>query len=743
MPARALRTASLAAVAAVALLIGAGAASGSASAPPATAPGASGASAGAWTVRPGIHQVSIEGGVPGTHVRLLDAAGAESGRGDIDLLGSLLFRAVPEGTYTLASDTETSAAFTVVTPADVPEQSFYDDQDIQPGFGYITMRDGTTLSAWVSLPGDPADGPYPTLVEYSGYGPSNPSSVGFPQLINALGYAYVGVNMRGSGCSGGSYSFFDEPQVYDGYDVIEAVATQPWVQEHRVGMAGVSYPGISQLFVAQTRPPHLAAITPFSVIDDSYRAVLYPGGILNTGFAVDWLGERMKENAFRGQAWTVDRIDAGDATCAANQDLRLQNPDLVSATEAAKFYDPAVYDATAPALFVDQIDVPVLLAGAWQDEQTGGHFADMLENFTGTDHFYATLTNGLHTESIGAGSFPRLAEFLDLYVAHRVPSLDSARAIAPVLAKSIFGTDQITLPPDRFTGMTYDEALATFDSDPPIEVLFEEGSADGALPGTPEPRFTGGFASWPAPENATHTWYLGADGTMSDSEPTDATGTVGYTADPAAVPDTFFANTGQSVWAYDVQWDWVANPAGTAASFVSEPFAADTILTGSGSVNLWIRADAPDTDLEVTLSEIRPDGQELYIQSGWLRASERALADDATELRPVHTHAEADAAPLPAGEWTPVNVEVFPFAHPMRAGSVLRLTVDAPGGNRAVWAFDTVAHGEHVDIAIDADHPSSLVLGTIDPAAAGIDIPATYPTCTLRGEPCRDTPPTT
>ena len=111
--------------------------------------------------------------------------------------------------------------------------------------------------------------------------------------------------MRGSGCSGGSYSYFDEPQVYDGYDVIEAVAAQPWVQDHRVGMAGVSYPGISQLFVAQTRPPHLAAITPFSVIDDSYRAVLYPGGILNTGFAVDWLSERMTENAFRGQA--VDR----------------------------------------------------------------------------------------------------------------------------------------------------------------------------------------------------------------------------------------------------------------------------------------------------------------------------------------------------------------------------------------------------------------------------------------------------
>src|SRR6188472_124384 len=142
MPARPLRIAPLAAVAAVVVLIGAGAANGSASAPPATTPDASDAGAGSWTVRPGIHQVSIEGGVPGTPVRLLDAAGTESGRGDIDLLGSLLFRAVPEGTYTLASDAATSAPFTVLTSADVPDQSFYDDQDIEPGFGYITMRDG-------------------------------------------------------------------------------------------------------------------------------------------------------------------------------------------------------------------------------------------------------------------------------------------------------------------------------------------------------------------------------------------------------------------------------------------------------------------------------------------------------------------------------------------------------------------------------------------------------------------------
>ena len=50
-------------------------------------------------------------------------------------------------------------------------------------------------------------------------------------------------------------------------------------------MLGISYGGISQLFVGATQPPSLAAITPLSVIDNS-QTTLYPGGILNTGLRV-------------------------------------------------------------------------------------------------------------------------------------------------------------------------------------------------------------------------------------------------------------------------------------------------------------------------------------------------------------------------------------------------------------------------------------------------------------------------
>ena len=96
-------------------------------------------------------------------------------------------------------------------------------------------------------------------------------------------------------------------------------------------MVGISYPGISQLYVARTQPPHLAAITPLSVIDDTYRGTLYPGGILNTGFAVPWAKERTEQAAPYGQGWEKPLVDAGDTICAANQLVRLQNPDPLAA----------------------------------------------------------------------------------------------------------------------------------------------------------------------------------------------------------------------------------------------------------------------------------------------------------------------------------------------------------------------------------------------------------------------------
>ena len=163
-------------------------------------------------------------------------------------------------------------------------------------------------------------------------------------------------------------------------------------------------------------------------------------------------------------------------------------------------------------------------------------------------------------------------------------------------------------------------------------------------------------------------------------------------------------------------------------------------MAGSGSVDLWISADAEDVDLQATLSEVRPDGQEMLVQSGWLRASHRALDEDAsTTLRPRHLHTAESLERLVPGEQTLLRIELFPFAHLFREGSRIRLTISGPGGgsNGWPWAFDSLPGGFEVRIAHDGnEHSSSVVLPVVEPT--DLNAPASLPQCDrVWLQPCR------
>ena len=264
------------------------------------------------------------------------------------------------------------------------------------------------------------------MIEYSGYGyadPAGPQS-GIAILANLMGFTVVDVNMRGTGCSGGAFDFFEPLQNLDGYDVIETVARQPWVLHHKVGMMGISYGGISQLFTAQTNPPSLAAISPLSVLD-STQTTLYPGGILNTGFALNWAKERVHDakpaGPNTGQPWAYQRIQQGDQTCKANQALHGEAANLLAKIRANDHYVPKVADPLAPITFVNKINVPVYMACQWTDEQTGGHCPTLAKHFTGTQRKWFTFTNGTHVDSLDPETFNRWYDFLQLYVARQAP----------------------------------------------------------------------------------------------------------------------------------------------------------------------------------------------------------------------------------------------------------------------------------------------------------------------------------
>jgi predicted acyl esterase len=740
----------------------------------------------AFTAAGSVDQVYATGLGGGEQATLINPDGTTFATQNADSLGGILFRNVPPGTGYVLRDASgsQSAPLTVHDDSAAPwDPQIYNQSIADNGYTYLTTRDGTQLAIDVHPPTSPAGEPglppgaqpptlpagtdylppYPTLIEYSGYGYANPAGPvnGIAVLANLMGFAVVDVNMRGTGCSGGAFDFFEELQNLDGYDVIETIANQPWVLGHKVGMMGISYGGISQLFTAQLNPPDLAAISPLSVIDAT-ATTLYPGGDLNTGFAVAWAQQRQQEaqpaGPNSGQPYAWQQIQNGDTTCAANQALHGEAADLMAKINANSYYNPAVADPLDPDTFVNKIKVPTFLVCQWEDEQTGGHCPQLVSHFTGTNQVWATFTNGAHIDSLDPTTFNRWYDFLELFVANQAPILNQAaiRAAAPVIYQDAMGlpqNDVDTLPVDTIQALpTYDLALAAFEQQPEVRVLFDNGAGTSPTgqqtPGDPYPGFEQSFASWPIPGTVAQRWYLGRGGALTSTLPVNQS-IDQYTSDANALPLTDFgSNTGGGgLWGNASQWDWSwqSNPAGTAVSYVSAPLTSDTTVIGGGAVYVWVRASTPDVDLQATVSEVRPDGNETFVQNGYMRASERKLSTDSnnmfkqpsTLLNPIPTFTQADAAPLSNSQFVQVAIPLYYQGHVYRAGSRIRVTIAAPNGAQPVWSFSqSVPAGTTATVQISSSpsHPSFLVL----PLIPGVQVTTPLPPCpSLRNEPCR------
>jgi predicted acyl esterase len=526
-------------------------------------------------------------------------------------------------------------------------------------------------------------------------------------------------------------------------------------------MFGISYGGISQLFAAQLQPHALAAIAPLSVLDAT-STTLYPGGVLNTGFAVPWAEERQHDaepaGPANGEHWAYEQVQKGDATCAANQDLHGEAANLLESIKENALYNPPVADPLDPVTFVNKINVPTFMACQWQDEQTGGHCADLAEHFTGTKRKWFTFTNGAHIDSLDPYTFDRLYDFLSLFVAHSPPIRHAAalHAAAPIIYQSALGVpkeDVVSLPPDPIQETrAYVKALSEFKKLPEVRVLFDNGA--GASPsgnttaGNPYPGFEQSFSSFPIPGTTARSWYLGPEGTLNE-QPAAANGADSYTSNASATPLTdYSSNTGPGgLWgdAADWEWNWAQPVAGDVVSYVSAPLSSDTTAIGGGAVSLWVKSSTPDVDLQATVTEVRPDGNETFVQDGWIRASERKLATTSknmfdevpTQVQPIPTFLASDVQPMPADEYVPVTIPLYFEGHAYRAGSRIRVTIAAPNGTQPIWSFgQTQPEGTtaNVSIAYGPSMPGSLTL----PVVPGVNVPTGLPACpSLRNEPCR------
>jgi hypothetical protein len=362
---------------------------------------------------------------------------------------------------------------------------------------------------------------------------------------------------------------------------------------------------------------------------------------------------------------------------------------------------------------------------------------------TGTDKKWFTFTNGVHTDSLDPETFNRWYDFLQIYVAGQKPepAAGGVAPLAPVLYQTVMGISGVTLPDDPIQHEPdLDAARAAFEAQPPIRILFDNGA--GGAPLKPVPGFERSFRKFPVPKAAPRSWYLRANGKLGRKSRGHADQ---FTWDASARPPTnFTGNTGSGdLWTDHPNYDWTQNPKGTALSYVSKPLPDDTTVLGNGELQLMVRSEARNVDLQATVTEVRPDGKETFVQGGWLRTEARKIDRKASTLGDPHpTFRKRDAKTLPRGRWVRVRIPLYYQGHVYREGSRLRVIVSAPGGDQPTWAFGETATDPPgtpwVAVAHDPRHASRLVL----PVVPKLGAPTGLPACpALRGEPCRDYQP--
>ena len=218
----------------------------------------------------------------------------------------------------------------------------------------IKARDGVSLALRVYRP--EGDSRVPALFGASPYRFDNNVLPASPQflwretgpidLYVANGYAFVHLDVRGSGRSGGSFGFLDRKEQEDLYDAIQWVGGQDWCSG-KVGGIGQSYYCMLQWFMAAHAPPSLACIGAHDGLADAYRAGCFHGGIPCDFFPGYWWYQNRFINLY-----------------PAEGPSRAQETDLTTMLAAHPTYDSFWQERSAWEL-LDRVTVPVYSSGVW------------------------------------------------------------------------------------------------------------------------------------------------------------------------------------------------------------------------------------------------------------------------------------------------------------------------------------------------------------------------------------------
>jgi putative CocE/NonD family hydrolase len=533
------------------------------------------------------------------------------------------------------------------------------DVNVEPLEIEVRSRHGDLVRADVYLPKG-RTGPFPTLLTAAPYQKSLrrlPAETVFPfieygpmQLYLDEGYAYVVMDVPGSGVSEGKWDFVSKAEGEAIHDMIEHAAEQPW-STGDVGMIGMSYLTWSQWNAARTRPPHLKTIAAFDGATDMYRDWMYHGGIPPQTFLNGWLvcavllqhqaeGHVMEAN---GRGETMYEI-------------------------YAHRFDDEWQRSRSPYWELDKVDIPVFSIGAW-----GKRALHLRGNITG----YQRVSGPKKLLVVDTASFGQTQLLFADEAFHR-------RELLPWYDHHLKGIDNGVM------------------DGPNVRITVQ---AEGAIREATD---------WPPPCASPSSFYLSAnksghvtslnDGSLTEEAPPEDGGATSW-----SYPQRGWA---AGVTTFDARG--VPDHFALVNTFTSQPFEHDREFTGQGVLLLHASSDQTDMDVIVRLSLLsdREDQPAVRkVSQGWLRASHRAEDPALTEpLRPFHKHDRAE--PITPGEIYELRIEMMPMSFLVRAGDRIRLEIsnwesaitEAPMTH---WYGQKIGSDTYYHNAL---HPSQLIL---------------------------------
>lgn len=493
---------------------------------------------------------------------------------------------------------------------------------------FITMRDGTPIACRIYRP-DTA-GRFPVLFAASPYQYETddlPHSTMFlwrevgpiEWYVRDQGYAYVHMDVRGSGQSGGVYNFLDREEQQDYYECIEWVGRQDWCNG-KVGGIGQSYYAWSQWFMGIVNPPSLKCIAPYDGAVDPYRGTAYHGGIY-----CDFM------------AWWYQLVRVNNLHRAANG-LSGQYMPLDLAGEMARHqtYDDW-WRERCPWERLDEIKVPLLSIGHWG--KMGLHLRGNILGYENVETPKKLVVTGAKDVFEAHDQFDHIsyheAELLPFYD-HYLKGKKNKWAERPNVRLHVGGRnewreeDEWPLKRAKFQHFYLNERTSK-----------SVTSVNDGLLTTDAPKANGGSTSYDYPDP---NWKLGTVG-FSPQGPDLVRGVLTFTTEP------------------------LKKHLEIVGPIILELHASSSNIDTDFIIKI---SDQYPQSMEDRTLNIQPLA--TVVSKGWLRASHREKDKIlSSKLRPIYTH--ANPKPIEPGIVYVFEIEVMPCAHEFKANHRIRLEI--------------------------------------------------------------------